>query len=140
MTTKFSAQVLDQAHRASVTTQYPEMADELIRVYGSTMVVYMTGTKGRQSAHLWKTGAAEPRHRTLLRLQLAYTVHKALTATETAETARNWFLSHNPDLPGYVAPKQLIREMQTGILLDSLHNFISSSRANPEHPEHEAAV
>ena len=85
-----------------------QVARELQEVLGQKLTAFIAGAKDPKATGKWAQGR-QPHPDTELRLRAAHQVLEVLLESDSAQTARVWFIGMNPHL-GDDSPAEAIRD------------------------------
>ncbi len=122
---QYVTDIVDAAHRASVTTPLPELTGRLAALLGQTLTAFMVGmTSGRTIAR-WAEGENLPNKNSGVdeKLRTAYQVTELLTAAfSSSDVARAWLIGLNPRLDD-MRPVEAIREGKLREVITAARDF-----------------
>jgi hypothetical protein len=106
------AEIVDAAHRKSVTTPLPEVTKQLIRLLGQTLTAFMVNVTAGRTVVRWADGENLPSKNSDVqeKLRTAFQVTELLTAAfASSDVAKAWLIGLNPRLDD-MRPVEAIRE------------------------------
>lgn len=86
----------ERAHQEAVRAATQEIAAMMQRLFGQRIVAVMTGVEDPKAVGRWARGERTPRDDAEQRLRAAFQIAQILTLSDSAETARAWFIGMNP--------------------------------------------
>ena len=111
MTTKLPETIIDQVHRAAITTPLNEIARTLEQVLSRRLTAVIVGIKDGKTIARWATGEIEEIRSKEIeqRLRMTYQiVLLLLRSQDSQQTVKAWFIGLNPQL-GDESPAEAIR-------------------------------
>ncbi|MFZ4894293.1 hypothetical protein ACL9RL_07575 [Plantibacter sp. Mn2098] len=101
-----------------------QIAAELNRALGPTLVAALTGSRDRKLPSKWaKPDGPEPSTDFSRRLQFAHRIWRQLEDAEGSHVARQWFIGGNP-LLDEVTPLTAIREDRLHDVVQAMEGFL----------------
>ena len=101
-------ELVEAANRLSIRTPVADVAYFLQDVLGRQLVAYIAGVETTKTVSRWASGqVGAPRLEHEKRLRIAYQITFLLTAFDTPQVVKAWFIGLNPQL-GDRAPAELI--------------------------------
>ncbi|ROS52512.1 hypothetical protein EDF50_0975 [Frigoribacterium sp. PhB24] len=112
-------------HTKTARMDIHQVADELVRGLGPTLVAALTGSRDRKLPAKWaKPDGPTPTVAFTQRLQLGHRAWATLVTDESAHIARQWFIGGNP-LLGEDTPLTAIREDRGREVIEAVAAFLS---------------
>jgi len=105
-----------------------EVASVLVDAMGGTLIAALAGAKDRKLPYRWRSGAVAPRLEAEVHLRAALDAWWILTASDSEDTARAWFIGCNPHL-GDAQPFMALREGRLREVLAAARAFVSDGQA-----------
>ncbi len=126
MTAKLPTNIVEKAHRDSVTRPLSEIARTLEQVLSRRLTAVIVGVKDGKTIARWASGNTEEirNDETEQRLRTTYQiVLLLLQSQDSQQTVKAWFIGLNPQL-GDVSPAEAIRNGQLQDALAAARAFI----------------
>src|SRR5215475_11978888 len=99
-----------RTHAEAARLDKHELARQLVVHLGPTLVAVLAGVKSRQMPHKWaQVDGPVPSPEAYKRLMAAHRIWTEISAAESDDTTRAWFIGANPRL-GEEPPVMMLRE------------------------------
>jgi hypothetical protein len=97
-----------EAHRESLTLDFPVLVERLVKLIGRKLTAYVGGVKDTRAVDRWLQGS-EAYGQAEQRLRLTYQIVRTLSDHDSSKVVQAWLMGVNPEL-GDRVPIRLLRE------------------------------